>query len=58
MAIEVSVISVGAVLVMLLLMALIFTSGQRDKPAQDHMNQKNSGIYLHVVLVWLEWLYN
>lgn len=43
---------------MLLLMTLIFTSGQRDKPAQDNRNQKNSGIYLHVVLVWLGWLYN
>lgn len=58
MAMEVSVISIGAVLVMLLLIALIFNSGQRDKPAQDHMNQKNSGIYMHVVLVWLECLYN
>lgn len=58
MAIDVWVMSVGAVLVILLLMALIFTSGQKDKPAQDHMNQRNSGIYLHVVLIWLGWLCN
>lgn len=58
MAFEISTISIGAVLVLLLLMALIFTPGQRGKSEKDHVNYKNSGIYLCVVLVCLGWSYN
>lgn len=49
MAFEISVISVGAVLILLLLMALIFTPDQRGKSEKDYVNQNNSGIYLHAV---------
>lgn len=45
MAFEIPIISVGAVLILLLLMALIFTTGQRCKSEKDYRNQNNSGIY-------------
>lgn len=51
MAIEMSVISVGAVfLVVFLLIVLICTSGQRDKCVQeDQKDSKSTGNYLFVV---------
>lgn len=49
MAFEITVISVAAVLILLLLMALIFTPGQRGKSQKDYVNQNNSGNYLRVV---------
>lgn len=58
MPFEVSVMSVGAVLVLLLLTALIFTPGQRGKSEKDPGNYKNPGIYLCVVLACLGWSYN
>lgn len=58
MPFEISVISVGAVLVLLLLMALIFTPGQHGKSEKDPVSYKNPGIYLCVVLVCLGWSYN
>lgn len=56
MAIEISVIIVGAVLVVLLLMVVICTSGQRSKSVQKgHMGSKDTGNYLFVVFVWSSW---
>lgn len=50
MAIEISVISVGAVLLVVLLLLLICISGQRDKSIQrDHKGSKSAGNYLFVV---------
>lgn len=49
MAFEITVISVGAALILLLLMALTFTPGQRGKSEKDDMNQNNSGIYRRVL---------
>lgn len=47
MVFDISVISVGAVLILLLLMALIFRP--RAKSEKDDMNENTSGIYLHAV---------
>lgn len=53
MAIEISVISVGAVfLVVLLLMVLICTSGQSDTSVQEEQKEsKSTGNYLFVVFI-------
>lgn len=49
MSFEISVISIGAIFILLLLMASICAPGQRGKSEKDYMNQNNSGIYLRAV---------
>lgn len=55
MAIEISVITVGAVfLVVLLLMVLLCMSGQREKTVQENLKgSKSTGNYLFLVFIFI-----